>query len=210
MHPCKGIVRTYIRSGGLSTRPDDQNTLNSQSKDINDAPRDPLHGPFTWNPDQISPYSTLQLRIRLQSQNFRRLHRHRDHCTGASRSRPQSNQAPDSSAIIGIYSYILAAIYDWIRLTCFYYLIRLNCSFDLIRLNCGFDLIILNYFSLIKFNSRLTYLFYIRGTHFESHSSQALESPILARVYPKYSNNEIGVYSTILIIEIGFGENTLI
>ena len=31
----------------------------------------------------------------------------------------------------------------------------------------------------------------------------------MARVSPKYSSTEIVEYSTILIIEIGFGENTL-
>ena len=45
MHPDRGIVRTYRRSEGLSTRPDDSNTLTRQSVDANDAPRDPLHIP---------------------------------------------------------------------------------------------------------------------------------------------------------------------
>ena len=71
MHPDRGIVSTYRRSYGLSTRPDDHNSLTRQSIDTNDAPRDPLHGPVTWNPVRTRPYSTLQLRlhlcIRLQS-----------------------------------------------------------------------------------------------------------------------------------------------
>ena len=82
--------------------------------------------------------------------------------------------------------------------------------FDLIKLNFGLDMIIFNWFFFpIQFDSRLTYLFLIWVTQFESHSSQALGSPTLARVSPKYPNTEIVEYSTILIIQIGFGENTL-
>ena len=47
MHPDRGIVCTYIMSDGISTKPDDQNTLTCQSTDTNDAPRNPLHGPVT-------------------------------------------------------------------------------------------------------------------------------------------------------------------
>ena len=47
MHPYRGIVYTYIRSYGISTIPDDQNTLTLQSADIKNAPRDPLLGPVT-------------------------------------------------------------------------------------------------------------------------------------------------------------------
>ena len=78
--------------------------------------------------------------------------------------------------------------------------------FVLIRLNCGFNLIRLNF--LIQFNSRLMYLFLTRFTQFESHFSQASGSPTLARMSLKYSNTKIVEYSTILIIEIGFSENT--
>ena len=45
MHSYIRIVHMYIWSDGLSTIPDDQNTLTCQSANINDAPRDPLHGP---------------------------------------------------------------------------------------------------------------------------------------------------------------------
>ena len=65
MHPDRVIVRTYIRSEVLSTRQDDQNTPTHQCADTNDAPREPLHGPVTWNPAQTLPYSTLRLRLRL-------------------------------------------------------------------------------------------------------------------------------------------------
>ena len=47
MYPDRGIVCTYIKSEGLSRRPDDQNTLTHHSDNTNDAPRDPLHGPVT-------------------------------------------------------------------------------------------------------------------------------------------------------------------
>ena len=66
MHSDRVIVRTYIRSDGISTIPDDQNTHISQSDDMNNAPRDPLHVPVTWNPARTQPYSTLRLRIRLR------------------------------------------------------------------------------------------------------------------------------------------------
>ena len=47
MHPGRGKVPTYRQSGGLSTRPDDQNTLTRQSTNTNNSPRDPLRGPVT-------------------------------------------------------------------------------------------------------------------------------------------------------------------
>ena len=49
MHSYIGIVRTYIRSDGLSTRLDDQNILTSQSADTNESPRDPLLGHLKCN-----------------------------------------------------------------------------------------------------------------------------------------------------------------
>ena len=59
MHPERGIVRTYRQSDGLSMITDDQNTLTRQSPNTNDAPRDPLLGPVTWNPAHTRPYFTL-------------------------------------------------------------------------------------------------------------------------------------------------------
>ena len=47
MHPDRGTVRTYRRSDGLYTIPDDQNTLTLQSANTNDAPKYPLLGPVT-------------------------------------------------------------------------------------------------------------------------------------------------------------------
>ena len=66
MHPDRGIVRTYRNSYGLSTRPDNHTTLTHRSADTNDAPKDPLHGPVTWNRARTRPYSTLRLRLRLR------------------------------------------------------------------------------------------------------------------------------------------------
>ena len=59
MRPDRLIVCTYRGSDGLSMRPDDHNTLPCQSYNTNDSPREPLHGPVTWNPDRTRPYSTL-------------------------------------------------------------------------------------------------------------------------------------------------------
>ena len=55
MHPDRGIVRTYRRSDSLSTRPDDHNTLTCQSSNTNDAPREKLLVPVTWNTYLIQP-----------------------------------------------------------------------------------------------------------------------------------------------------------
>ena len=66
MHPYRGIVRTYRRSDGPSTRTDDQKTLTCQSADTNDAPRNPLQGPITWNLAQTRPYSMLHLRLHIR------------------------------------------------------------------------------------------------------------------------------------------------
>ena len=46
MQPDIGIVRTYRRSYGLSTIPDDLNTLTHQYAYIDNNPREPLHGPI--------------------------------------------------------------------------------------------------------------------------------------------------------------------
>ena len=54
MHPYRGIVRTYIRSYGLSMISDNPNTLTVQSSGTNNTPRDLLHGTVT-NP-YIPPF----------------------------------------------------------------------------------------------------------------------------------------------------------
>ena len=61
MHLDIGIVSTNIWPYFLSTISDDQNTITFQSSDMNDAPRDPLLVPVTWNPAQTRSYSTLSL-----------------------------------------------------------------------------------------------------------------------------------------------------
>ena len=63
MHPDIRIVCTYIQCYGLPNRPDDHNTLTRQSTDTNDAPRDPLDGPVTWNPARLTDMLRLQLRL---------------------------------------------------------------------------------------------------------------------------------------------------
>ena len=42
MQPYRGLEHTYRNSDGLSTIPDDQNTLTHQSTDISVTPRDPI------------------------------------------------------------------------------------------------------------------------------------------------------------------------
>ena len=54
MHPDRGIVRKYILSDDISTKLDNQNTLTRQSNGTNNAPRDLLQGPVTWNPDSFT------------------------------------------------------------------------------------------------------------------------------------------------------------
>ena len=63
---------------------------------------------------------------------------------------------------------------------------------------------------LIWFDSQSTYLFMIWVTQFKWHYSQDSGNPTLARVSSKYPNTKILEYSTMMIIEIVFGENTLI
>ena len=61
MHPYRGIVRKDRVSYGISTIPEDFNTLTQQSSGKNDTPWDPLHGPVTCNPARTRPGSTLHL-----------------------------------------------------------------------------------------------------------------------------------------------------
>ena len=55
MYPERGIVRTDRRSDGISKIPDDPKSLTCQSASTNDAPRDLILGPVTWNPAQHGP-----------------------------------------------------------------------------------------------------------------------------------------------------------
>ena len=122
-----------------------------------------------------------------------------EHCRVT--SPPISASDPPPWALSSASAVLLVTIFDSIWNTIFD-LITLNFGFDLIRFYCSFNLVRLN-------DSRLTYLLLTEIIKFDSNSSQASESPTLARVSPKYSNTEIVEYSTILIIEIVFGENTL-
>ena len=67
MHRDRGIVRTYIRSDGIITRPDYQNIITCRCTYTNDGPRGLLHSPVTWNPARTRPYSTLRLHLRPHS-----------------------------------------------------------------------------------------------------------------------------------------------
>ena len=49
MYLYTGIVHTYRQSDGISTILDDSNTITSQSAGTNDAPKDPLLVPITWD-----------------------------------------------------------------------------------------------------------------------------------------------------------------
>ena len=55
MHPDRGIVHTYIKSYGISTRPDVPNNLTCLSSPTKYAPMDHLLGPITWNPVRVRP-----------------------------------------------------------------------------------------------------------------------------------------------------------
>ena len=179
-------------------RPDDQNILTCQYADTNNAPRESLHGLVTWNPAQTRTYSTprICLRLRLLGWNSP-LHQYPAHSLI---SYPTLSQASVSEIS-------LVTVFNLIRLT----------IFDLIRLNWGFvwlDSILFliwidSLFFSIQFDSRLTYLFSSRATKFESHLIQASGIPTFTKLSLKYSNTEIVEYSTILILEIRFGENTL-
>ena len=63
IHPYIVIFNTDGQSHGLSTRPDGPNTLFHQSAATNDAPRDLLYIPITWNPSRKRPDSTLLLHL---------------------------------------------------------------------------------------------------------------------------------------------------
>ena len=50
MQPYRVIVHMEIKSDGLSTIPDEPNTLTYQSTSINNACRNPLHSPVIMRP----------------------------------------------------------------------------------------------------------------------------------------------------------------
>ena len=146
MHPDRGILHTYRRSDGLSTRPDNHNTFTRQSADTNEFPRDPLHGPVTWNPARTRPYSTLRLRLRLHLQSITiatssaLLRQEPTHCCIRYTTLAQSS----ASAVLCWQMFPTgfdSPVFDLIRLTCFP--TGLNSPvFDWVGLTCfsiGFD-----------------------------------------------------------------------
>ena len=173
IYPDRGIVCTYRRAEGLSTRIDFPNTLTTQSVGTNDALQGPASWPMTWNPVRSCPRSKLRLRLLPRSHWH---HDHYDHCAAASIDCPFVCQVSD--AIIGIVSYALAVVSDLIWLT-ISNKIRLTFS-DLILLII-FDSIWLSFLP-IWFESHVTHLFSVRVTQFDSQSSQASGSPTLDRV----------------------------
>ena len=172
MHPYIGIVCTYIQSDGLSTIAYDHNTLTRKSENTDNSPRDPLHGPVTWNPAWKQPYC-MSTSMSMYTSTA---------CASLTPSQsPQSLQHFVKSMPI-IASGIQFQRHHWHPQFC-------NGSrFQLDLTKLFLDLIRLNWFLSIQFDSRLTYLFLIRVIQFESHSSQASGSPTLDKFSPKYSN----------------------
>ena len=128
MHPDIRIVCTYIQCYGLPNRPDDHNTLTRQSTDTNDAPRDPLDGPVTWNPARFKDLLRLRLWLRI-----------RTHIYLPPLWYPPSLRAHRRVTIPPIWSAAMIPVIG-VRsfLVTFFYLIWIT-IFDLIRFDCGFD-----------------------------------------------------------------------
>ena len=84
MHPDREIFRMDRRSDGLSMIPYDPNTLIIQSSGTNDAPRDPLLIPVTYNPAWTRTSSMLLLHICLLSQYHLLRHDCDEHYAAAS------------------------------------------------------------------------------------------------------------------------------
>ena len=112
MYAPKGIVRIYRRSNSQYTIPDNQNTFTWQSVDTNNAPRDPLCGPVTWNPAHTRPFSMLQLRLRLRlyPRNLCQPYDPNTYYAAESRAWLLLYQVSNASIIISIYNYLLEAI----------------------------------------------------------------------------------------------------
>ena len=191
--------------------PDYQNTPPWKSANMDETPRDPPHGPVTWNPTRTQPYYTLRLRLRLQT--LLRPH--------ASPLPSQSPQSPHRCIKIPYNVTLDNRRYPrhrhqqicWSQFSTWFDS-RFSIWVDSIGVSIWLDSIVVSIWLdplvfTIWFDSRLTYLFSTWVTQFKSHFSQASGSPTLVRVSSKYSNTKIVEYSTILIIEIGFGENTL-
>ena len=60
MHPDRGIIRTYIKSYGLSTIPDNRNTLTRKSINTNDAPSEPLRDHVTYEANKTKLKGLVQ------------------------------------------------------------------------------------------------------------------------------------------------------
>ena len=199
MYPDRGIVHTYRRSDDLSTRPDNQNTLTCQSYNMNNAPRDPLllaplHGILPVSRIcyvygyVYGPYVSAVVTITMSTEPLNQEPTHP--CIR------YPTLAPSLASTVTCCQPFPTGVDSRVFQ---FYQTQLWFQFDQTQ----------SLFS-IRFDSRLTYSFLIGVTQFKSHSSQDLGIPTLERVSPKYLNTEIVEYHTIIIIEIGFGENTLI
>ena len=94
MHPDRGIVCMDRWSDGISTIPDDLNTLTCQSSGTKDAPGTLFHSPVTWNPAQAQPGPMLHINLRLLSQHLRQCHNCRNHSTSVSISISYTTLSP--------------------------------------------------------------------------------------------------------------------
>ena len=162
MQPDRRIVRTHRRSDGLSTIPNDQNTLTRQSADTNDTPRDPICRPVTWNPAWKRPYSTLRLRPRLQSRAY----------TPPSQS-PRAlhywvKRPPTVTSVIRCYPRHWQQKFCWSHFSTWFDS-RFLIWFDSIVVSIWLESLVFS----ILFNSRITYLFLTQVTQVVSHSSKA-------------------------------------
>ena len=97
MNPYIGVVRTDRHSDDLSTGPDGPNSLTRQFYDTDDAPREPLTGPVTWNTAPSSIYNLL-IHLRQCNHNLRR-------CCGCCTHENESRPHPLITPVIWRYCF---------------------------------------------------------------------------------------------------------
>ena len=202
MHPYRGIVHTDRQSDGISTRPYEPNNLINQSAGTNTNPRDTLHAllhgilsdtarsmymstatstvpsyplpshlPQACRHFKSLPIASYYLLPRAPSSESKVLH----NSTVPTWFDSRFSTVFDS----GFPNSIRLKVFDDIRLR-FFRLVSTQ-VFDWIRIS----LLDLTHIFSIWFDSYLTKLFSIWVASFKSHSSQALGSPTLDRVFSK-------------------------
>ena len=171
MHPYRGLVCTYRRSNGLSTIPDKPNTFTCQSAGRNNTPQGPTsrsHYVESWPiTDQI--YATSIPTVPLTSWSPQTLR----YCV--------NSPLIAATVIQRLHHHRRRKFRTGRRF-------RLDLTWFDPPFPTGFDSKFSTWFDLvfsIRFDSRVTHLFSIRLTSFNSHSSQYSWSPTLARVYLK-------------------------